>query len=270
MRESGFVSAINIAAWTCALAMSLGLTQQAAWAASPARVASLNLCTDELLLALAAPGQISSLTHLSHDRRESAYWRMAQPYPANGGNILSVAKDRPSLIVTMGGGGRDSAGLASAIGARFLDLPFPARLADVERGITTLADALGRHAKGAQLIAAIRRVVATAPPRQRPAIFVGSAGRSLSRNGAGAQWLAAAGYRQIPLAGDRIDREQLLRLPPLTLVVSDYRTDQYSRSNAVPVRRERDHRITTDGRRWTCMGPSLLPEILRLRRGVAP
>jgi iron complex transport system substrate-binding protein len=223
-----------------------------------------------LLLALAAPGQISSLTHLSQDRRESAFWRMAQAYPANGGNILSVAKDRPDLIVTMGGGGRDSAGLASAIGAGFLDLPFPARLADVEQGIATLAEALGRRAKGTELIAAIRRAVATTPSYQRPAIFVGSAGRSISPSSAGAQWLAAAGYRQIPLAGDRIDREQLLRLPPLTLVVSDYRIDQYSRSSALPVRRGRDRRITTDGRRWTCMGPSLLPEIIRLRRVATP
>jgi len=252
-----------------ALATSL-IWAQVAWAASPARVASLNLCTDELLLALAAPGQISSLTHLSHDRRESAYWRMARAYPANSGTILSVAKDRPNLIVTMGGGGRDSAGLASAIGARLLDLPFPAKIGDVEQGIALLADALGRSEKGAQLIASMRRTTANAPRHPGPAIFVGSAGRSLSPNGAGAQWLAAAGYRQIPLAGDRIDREQLLRLPPVTLVVSNYRIDQYSRSDTLPIRRARDRRITTDGRRWTCMGPSLLPEILRLRRSVTP
>lgn len=239
---------------------------QAARAAPPVRVASLNLCTDELLLALAAPSQISSLTHLAHDRRESAYWRMARTYPANSGTILSVAKDRPDLIVTMGGGGRDGASLASAIGARFLDLPFPARLADVEQGIAMLADALGRRERGVALIAKVRSIVATTPRRQRPAIFIGSAGRSISSGGAGAQWLATAGFRQLPLLGDRFDREQLLRLPTLTLVISDYRADQYSRAEVAPLRRARDGRIVTDGRRWTCMGPSLIPEILRLRR----
>lgn len=268
MRACGFGSAIKIAAGAFALAISLA-GAQAAWAASPARVASLNLCTDELLLALAAPGQISSLTRLSRDARESAYWRMAQAYPANSGTILSVAKDRPDLIVTMGGGGRDSAGLSAAIGARFLDLPFPARLADVELGIAQLAEALGRREQGAKLIASIRRTIAATPPRQNSAIFVGSAGRSLAPNGAGAEWLAAAGYRQLPLSGDRFDREQLLRLPPLTLVISNYRTDQYSRSDIAPLRRARDRRIVTDGRRWTCMGPSLMPEILRLRRVAA-
>jgi len=256
-------------AFAFALAISMGFGQ-ATLAASPARVASLNLCTDELLLALAVPGQISSLTHLSHDRRESAYWRMARRYPANNGSILSVAQDRPDLIVTMGGGGRDSAGLATAIGARFLNLPFPAKLDDVERGITSLANAIGRPGKGAELIRTIRQSVADAPPRKRSAIFVGSAGRSMAPQGAGAQWLAAAGYRQLPLPGDRIDRERLLRLPALTLVISDYRIDQYSRSDIVPVRRAGDHRIVTDGRRWTCMGPSLVPEIRRLRRSALP
>ena len=265
MRGFGFVSAIKIAGGALALAINVA-GAAAAWAGPPARVASLNLCTDELLLALAAPGQIGSLTHLSHDRRESAYWRMAGRYPANSGTILSVAKDKPDLIVTMGGGGRDSAGLASAIGARFVDLPFPATVSDVERGIAILGGALERGRQGAALKAKISRTLVTTPPRLTDAVFIGSAGRSMAASGAGAEWLAAAGYRQLALPGDRISRETLLRSPPLTLVVSNYRTDQYSRSDLVPVSRPRDKRIVTDGRRWTCMGPSLVPEILRLRR----
>ena len=255
-------------AFAFALATSLVLATSA-WAASPARVVSLNLCTDELLLALAAPGQILSLTHLSHDRRESAYWRFAQPYRANSGTILSVAQDRPDLIVTMGGGGRDNAGLAAALGARLLDLPFPSRLADVEAGIRLLAGALGRGAQGEALIARIEAMTAN-PPKPRDAVFIGSAGRSMAAHGAGAEWMQLAGLRQIPLMDDRFDREQLLRLPPVTLLVSNYRIDQYSRTGSLPVPRRRDSRIETDGRRWTCMGPSLLPEIARIRRMVTP
>lgn len=265
MRASGFGSAIKIAGGAFALVINFA-GAAAAWTGPPARVASLNLCTDELLLALAAPGQISSLTHLSHDRRESAYWHMARLYPSNSGTILSVAKDKPDLIVTMGGSGRDSAGLAAAIGARLVDLPFPATVADVEHGVWTLAQALGRERQGVALNTRIRRTLSAAPVRQSDAVFIGSAGRSMAPTGAGAEWMAAAGYRQISLAGNRISRETLLRSPPLTLVVSNYRMDQYSRSDLVPVARARDSRVVTDGRRWTCMGPSLIPEILRLRR----
>lgn len=234
-------------------------------AASPVRVASLNLCTDELLLALAGPGQISSLTHLSHDRRESAYWKAALAYRANSGTILSVAQDRPDMIVTMGGSGRDTARLASAIGARLVDLPFPARLTDTVTGIRILGEALGRRDRAAALTRSIRAFAATAPNIQRPAIFIDSGGRSLASSGAGAQWLSLAGLRQLPLAGDRLDREQLLRMPSVTLIVSNYRADQYSRSALLPIHRTRDGMIVTDGRRWTCMGPSLIPEIRRLR-----
>lgn len=247
-----------------ALAISLA-GPQAAWAVSPARVASLNLCTDELLLTLATPGQISSLSHLSRDPRESALWRKAQAHPANGGTILSVAKDRPDLIVTMGGGGRDSAGLAGAIGAHFLSLPFPSSFQDVERNVASLADALGRRRQGDIVVAQLRHMVATTPHRQRPAVFIDSASRTLPTNGAGRTWLAAAGYRQLALPGDRITREALLRAPSLTLVVSNYRLNQYSRSSFVPVTRARDTRLNTDGRRWTCLGPSMIPEIMRLR-----
>ena len=48
--------------------------------AAPRRVASLNLCTDELLLALAAPEQIMSVTHLAQDPAETPLWRQARRY----------------------------------------------------------------------------------------------------------------------------------------------------------------------------------------------
>ena len=90
-------------------ASALSLSAAAAGAsAAPRRVASLNLCTDELVLLLAAPGQVASVTYLSQDRREAALWRQARGSAANDGTLLSVAALRPDLVVTQGGGdGRD-------------------------------------------------------------------------------------------------------------------------------------------------------------------
>lgn len=248
-----------------AFALAIGLSIAPGRAAAPARIASLNLCTDELLIAMADPARILTLTHLSQDRRESAYWKRARAYRTNDGTVLSVASARPDLIVTMGGGGRDAARLATALGARFIDLPFPQRMDDVERGITQLAAALGRPEAARRLIDEMKGLARTTPRRRHDAIFVDSSQRSIASDGAGAQWLALAGLRQIALPGQRIGREHLLRLPPQTLVVSNYRRDQYSRSDALPLRRKQDRWIMTDGRRWTCMGPSLIPEIVRLR-----
>src|SRR5688572_31875691 len=76
-------------------------------ASAALKVASLNLCTDELLLLLAAPDQIVSVTHLAQQPAETPLWRLARRYRSNDGSLLSVAGLKPDLIVTMGGGARD-------------------------------------------------------------------------------------------------------------------------------------------------------------------
>src|SRR3546814_14947848 len=62
--------------FACILAISLALGGVAE--AAPKRVASLNLCTDQLLLLLAAPEQIVSVTHLSHKQARSEERRLGK------------------------------------------------------------------------------------------------------------------------------------------------------------------------------------------------
>jgi iron complex transport system substrate-binding protein len=233
-------------------------------------VASLNLCTDEIVLSLARPEQIVTITHLSRDSRESALWRQARRYRPNDGSLMAVATMRPDLILATGGGGRDREMIARAIGAKLLMLPYPHSLDDVEAAITLIAAALGREQAGRALLAEMRAARRSAPPRSHDAIFLSGGGRSLSADGLGAQWLRLAGLRQRPLTGDRIDAETMLTAPPEMLVRSDYRADQLSREQQwldhPALHRVRARTIGTDGRRWTCMGPTLLTEVMRLRR----
>ena len=82
--------------------------------------------------------------------------------------------------------------------------------------------------------------------------------------------MALAGLRQRAIGGDRIALEELLVRPPAVLLRSDYRANQYSQGQAwlnhPLARAARGSRMmTTDGRRWTCMGPPLVDEVLRLR-----
>ena len=256
MRAFAFASAISLATGS--------------GAAAPVRVASLNLCTDELVLSLARPDQIVSVTNLSHDPRESVLWRQARRYRANDGSVMAVATLRPDLIVAMGGGGRDRDFIARAIGAQLVVLPYPQSLDDVETAMARVAEALGRADAGRRRIGEIRAARRSAPARRHDAIFLAGGGRSLSADGLGAQWLGLAGLRQRSLKGGRIDAETLLTSPPSLLVRSDYRADQSSREQQwlthSALRRVRAPQVSTDGRRWTCMGPTLLPEVLRLRR----
>ena len=255
------------------LAASLALAAQAAGAA-PRRVASLNLCTDELLLALAAPTQIVSVTHLAQDPAETPLWREARRYRRNDGSLLSVAALRPDLVLTMGGGARDRLRIARRLGIPTIDLPFPRTLGDVEAGIRQVSAALGRPQAGTALLRRLAALRATAATARLDTIWLGGGGRTVAPQGLEAQWMALAGLRQRPMRGDRVPLEALILSPPRILLRSDYREGQYSGAQrwlAHPVaRRVRAGRtLPTDGRRWTCMGPLLIGEIERLRRSLA-
>ncbi|HWT12172.1 MAG TPA: ABC transporter substrate-binding protein [Allosphingosinicella sp.] len=237
-------------------------------------MASLNLCTDELLLALAAPEQIASVTHLAQDVAETPLWRQARRYPRNDGSLLSVVPLRPDLVVTMGGGGRDRLRIAARLGIATLDLPFAGTLVDVEAAVRSLARALGRPAQGAALLRRLAALRTSAPATRLDTIWLGGGGRTVAAGGLEAQWMALAGLRQRSMQGDRVPLETLIARPPAVLLRSDYRQGQYSGAQRwlshPAARRARASRtLATDGRRWTCMGPLLIPEIERLRRELA-
>jgi iron complex transport system substrate-binding protein len=260
-------------AFASLLAASLVLATPAP-AAAPRRVASLNLCTDELVLALAAPEQVLSVTHLAQDPSETPLWRQARRFRRNDGSLMSVAALRPDLVVTMGGGARDRLRIAARLGILALDLPFAQTLGDLEVSIRRLAAALGRPEQGAALLRRLAALRATAPPARTDTLWLGGGGRTVSAAGLEAQWMALAGLRQRAVQGDRISLETLIARPPAVLLRSDYRQGQYSAAQrwlAHPlVRRARGSRtLATDGRRWTCMGPLLIGEIERLRRELA-
>jgi iron complex transport system substrate-binding protein len=241
--------------------------------AAPGRVASLKLCTDELLLMLADPAQIASVTHLSQNPYEHAGWRSARRYPRNDGTLISVTWVRPDLVLDMGGGGRDTARIAERLGIRLINLPYPQRLADIEQAVRTVAKVLGRTQAGALALARIDALKRSAAISPVEAVWLGGGGRSLPAQGLGAEWMALAGLEQRPLKGDRITLEQLLMRPPPVLLRSDYRQGQYSgeqRWLRHPLARgtARSRTVTTDGRPWTCMGPLMVDEVIRLRREV--
>ncbi|HMI41547.1 MAG TPA: hypothetical protein VK485_09995 [Sphingomicrobium sp.] len=234
------------------------------------KVASLNLCTDELVLLIASPDQIASVTHLAQQPAETPLWRQARRYRANDGSLLSVAGLRPDLVVTMGGGARDRLRIAARLGIRTVDLPFAQSLADVETSVTKVAGALGRPQAGAVLLRRMAALKANPPSTRRDTIWLGGGGRTVSAGGLEAQWMALAGMRQRPMKGDRVSLETLMLQPPAILLRSDYRQGQYSdgqRWLTHPAAKRPVHStvIATDGRLWTCMGPLLVDEVYRLR-----
>lgn len=254
-----------------AFAFATAISLLASPAVARGGVVSLNLCTDELVLLIARPEQIRSVSYLSHAPEETILWRRARRYRPNDGSMLAAAALRPKLVVTTGAAGRDLQRLASGTGAQLLALPFPMSLQDVAENVVRVGQATGNPVTAGRIVAAMAAARRSTPRPAREAVWVDGAGRSLSAQGLGAAWLRLAGLSQRPLPGDRMTLESMIVRPPRILLQSRYRAGQTS--SAVAWQRHPAARrarvpltLATDGRRWTCMGPTLLPEILRLRR----
>jgi iron complex transport system substrate-binding protein len=234
-----------------------------------ARVASLNLCTDEYLLLLARPDEVASVSFLSQDPKESPLWKAARRHRSNQGSLEQVVGTRPNVVLTMGGGGRATALIGRRLGIRTVELKPAGSIADVAANLRGVAAALGEPRRAEPWISRLERLKATAPRHTLDAIWIGGAGQSLAVPSIGAEWLGLAGLRQRPLQGGRASLETLLVRPPAVLVESRYRSGQMSQGSAwlskPIVRNARSKRLRTDGRAWTCMGPLMIGEIERLR-----
>lgn len=258
----------------CALAISLALAFPAE--AAPRRVASLDLCSDELVLLLAAPGQLASVSRVGADPEDNVLAARARGLHRNDGSLLSVASLSPDLVITMGGGGRDRKRLADALGSRLVDLPPPLRIADVRANIRQVAAALGREPAGEALIRRMDSAIGPVPQARKDAILLGGNGASISADGLAAEWLSYAGLRQRELPGDRVEIADVLARPPQLLVTSRYRSSQLSlgqmwlRHPALRRLPATTRRITIDGRAWICLGPLVADSVASLKRQIRP
>lgn len=238
------------------------------WAIDAAlRVASINLCTDEYLLLLAKPQEIASVSRLAKDRNESPLWRVAAPYPANRGSIESLVSTRPTLLLTMGGGGKSTAALAQRMGIKVVDLPYPATIADVEANMVKVATALGDQNRASAWRTRLHRLSPSIG--QRDTIFIAGGGLTVTKGSLADQWMQRGGFDQRSLRGGRVSLETLAVRPPAILLRSNYRAGQRSQGQAWlahPLANPKQSRIIeTDGRVWTCAGPMMLNEIQRLQ-----
>jgi len=240
-------------------------------ASAAVRVASLNMCTDEYLLLLARPGQIASVSRLSHDPADSSLWRLGRRFGINRGDLETALPSRPTLLLTMGGGGRASGIIAGRMGLKTIDLPFPASIDDVARNLTRVAAALGSEPRAAAWKQRLARRRQSRRP-MRDAIFLSAGGNSVGAASLDAEWMRLAGLRQRALPGGRASLELLATRPPTVLLKSSYRRSERSLGQAWldhPLAKPKRSRIiTVDGRPWTCAGPLMLAEIERLRRAI--
>src|SRR5258706_7157654 len=152
----------------------------AAPAANPARVMSLNLCTDQLLLVLLPRERITSVSFLSLSSQNAVFTAEAAGVPVNYGSLEEVFVQMPDLVIAGTATTPTARGLLSRARIPLLQVP-PAENFDQIRSVTRLVSrAVGEELKGEALIQHMDRTLAelaaTTPARRIVVAGRGKAG----------------------------------------------------------------------------------------------
>jgi iron complex transport system substrate-binding protein len=123
-------------------------------ASPPQRVVSQTVGTDELLLALADPGQIAALSHISHEAQFSPVAAEAKRFPAiKDSDAESVLRFRPDLVLAASYTRPETLALLRRAGVRLVVLDRFDTLEDVYASLRTLGHELGQGPRAEALIA---------------------------------------------------------------------------------------------------------------------
>lgn len=248
------------------------------------RVASINLCSDQLLMGLADPEQILTISWLSADPHESVFAEAATRYPLNYGTAEELIRYEPDVVLAGTLTGEHTRALLQRLGYAVVALPPADTLADIFSNLATVATATGQTRRGALIAAAMRARLATyeqtRPATVRDAVVVRPGGFTVGEFELANELMHIAGLRNVA-AAEGLDRwgslamETLLRSEPELLIFNGYRADDASLANAVlehPALAQLRDSVTTftvPTRYWACGLPQSLDSVSLMRAGSA-
>lgn len=273
MSVSGRISELRRGAVALVAALLLG----APAAAQPQRVVSMNLCTDQLALLLAAPGQLVSVSYLAHDPNNTRMAEAARALPANYGLAENIVTLRPDLVLAGRYSATATVAMLQRLGVPVVVFEVENSLDDVAHALRRMGEVLGRQAEAEALIARFDadRAALGARVAGRGAARAGlwyAGGYTGGRNGLSGAILAAAGLDTIADElglpwGGRIALEQLLLSAPDHLVTGR-RYAGHSEAQALldhpALRALSAHGTTMADRDWVCGTPHVLAAVAEL------
>jgi iron complex transport system substrate-binding protein len=269
--------------WPAFLALALigcGARQPAvpATAARPLRVMSINLCTDQLVLALLPPERIASVTWLARDPSGSVMSAAAGRVAVNHGLAEDVLAQEPDLVISGTFTAPPLRAMLQRTGYPLIEVPEAASFDEIRRITRQVAAAVGEPARGAALIGALDARLATLAAHPGPTTRVLAWTRDGPSAAAGSLYNAivdATGAHNV--AGDprhatsgRPDIETLLAANPALIIQGT--TDGRSASLGDNVahhrlvrRYWRDRTLSVRQAYYSCGTPMIADEALRLR-----
>lgn len=271
--------------WVMAvLGLLLNVGFAAAQSMPPARVISLNMCTDQLLLDLADPAQIAGLSPFAADAARSFLAARVQALPIMSGTAEEVMVLRPDLVVAGTFTKRATREFIRARGVNLEEFAPVRSLAETKRQITRFGEITGAQTKAVsrniELDAALVELRAAASkqklrvlPLARRAWVPGSSSL-MSELLTQAGLVNAAGELGIRTGG-RTTLEAIIMLKPDAILISrdDGEAEDQGRAlllhpaiqNLFPPER----RIVIPERLTVCGGPMLVEAMRTLSRQIS-
>jgi iron complex transport system substrate-binding protein len=264
------------------LLLLLLVSSPAAAQPSPRRVVSVNLCTDQLLLLLADPRQVASVSHLAIEPASSFVAEQAAQYPLNQARLEEIITLRPDLVLTSSNTNPRLISTLELLGFELFSLSHSHTVEAIIGDIRRLAARLGREQRGEALITDMQqRLRSSNDPVSSPeptALFYQPRGYTSGAKTLQNEALRLAGWRN-PAAEQGIEGyrqvslEQVILWQPDTLFTSTYSVDNNAASLAErQLRHPALKRLLGERplfeipyRYWICPGPMLAEAVALLR-----
>lgn len=263
-----------------ALLLGLGGMFPANVQAERPKAASFGLCADQMLMMLADPRQIASLSAQATGPL-SAYASEAKAYPANRGSAEEVIASGAKLLLQSDAVSQQSAATLRSFGVKVVSVPFANSWAEVDAMVRHIARELGQVPRGEAVIANMHQRLAAMRPTEPASHWPRIIYYRPDGGGAGTGTfvdisLKAAGFRNVqaewsPPLWSGIPAERVVRQPPDAFAVSYFDTNNNGasvlRRNPVLWGQARSRPvIAVAGKYWNCGSPLLVDAVEMLAK----
>lgn len=119
---------------------------------APRRVVSMNLCTDQLAMMIAAPEQLYSVSSLASDPAMSLMADEARSFRTNHGLAEEVFNMQPDLILVGAMTTRATVAMLKRLGFPVVEFPFETSFDDMRANIRRMGEVLQRPERARELI----------------------------------------------------------------------------------------------------------------------
>jgi iron complex transport system substrate-binding protein len=247
-------------------------------AGPPQRVVSVNLCGDQLLLLLADPAQVASVSYLARNPDSSFVAKQAEAYPPNHARAEEIVRLKPDLVLLTPHTNPRLRTTLKQLGYPLYELTLGVRLEDIHTDIRQLAARLRQSSRGESLIAQMQqRLHQEQSGSDRPsAIFYQPRGYTSGADTLQDEALRLAGWNNLATQHGikgyaPVPLEEILRWQPGTLFTSTF-TDEGDSLAERQLRHPALKRLLGDRpmveipyKYWICPGPMLADAVALLR-----